>query len=203
MRVEQLLVGHMLNFSYVVWSDQKVAFVVDPSFGAEPILRRLGELGLRLRYVLSTHHHFDHNEHNERLASATGAEIVAHASSPIRKDVAVGDGDVVEAPGLALRVIHTPGHTVDSVCYYSPGMVFTGDTLFVGSCGRVDLPGGDPAEMYRSLYVRLGSLPEETVVYPGHHYGDVPFSTIGREKKTNVFLMARTPEEFLELVAQP
>lgn len=193
----------MLNFSYILWGEERVAFVVDASFGGDVIYRRLGELGLRLKYILSTHHHFDHNQDNEKLASLTGAEIVAHTLSPISKDFGVVDGDTLEAPGLRVKVLHTPGHTRDSVCYYSPGMVFTGDTLFVGECGRVDLPDSSAEDMYHTLFDKLAKLPDETVVYPGHHYGDRPYSTIGHEKKHNYVLKPRTLQEFLEFMATP
>jgi len=205
MRVEQLLVGHMLNFSYILWSDEMWAFVVDTSFGADTLYRRLRDLNLNLKYILSTHHHFDHNQENEKLASLTGAEIVAYVSSPIKKDRTVVDGDVLEAPGLSVRVLHTPGHTQDSVCYYSssPRCVFTGDTLFVGECGRVDLPTGSAEQMYYTLFEKLCRLPDDTVVYPGHNYGSTPHSTIKREKETNYVLKPRTLQEFLEFMATP
>src|SRR5579875_7078 len=203
MRVEQLLVGHMLNFSYILWSEERVAFVVDASFGADTIYSKLRELNLKLKYILSTHHHFDHNMDNEELASLTGALVVAHRASPIKKDVEVVDGDTLEASGLSVRVIHTPGHTPDSVCYLSGGCVFTGDTLFVGECGRVDLPGGSAEQMYHTLFEKLGSLPDDTVVYPGHNYGATPHSTMGYEKKTNYVLKPRSLQEFLEFMATP
>ncbi len=197
------MVGHMLNFSYILWSDDRDAMVVDASFGADALYGRLKELGLNLKYILSTHHHFDHNQDNQRLASLTGALIVAHESSPIKKDVAVVDGHTLGARGLSVKVIHTPGHTQDSVCYYSSGCVFTGDTLFVGECGRVDLPGGSAEQMYHTLFEKLAALPDDTVVYPGHNYGSTPYSTIGREKKENYVLRPRSLQEFLEFMATP
>ncbi|MEM0121121.1 MAG: MBL fold metallo-hydrolase [Thermoprotei archaeon] len=203
MRVEQLLVGHMLNFSYMLWSEERVAFVIDVSFGAKELYSKLRELNLKLKYIFSTHHHFDHNMGNDELASLTGALIVAHEASPIKKDIAVVDGQTLDAPGLKLGVIHTPGHTQDSVCYVSEGRVFTGDTLFVGECGRVDLPGGSAEQMYHTLFDKLSRLPDDTIVYPGHNYGATPYTTIGYEKKNNYVLKPRSLQEFLEFMATP
>ncbi|MEM0272890.1 MAG: MBL fold metallo-hydrolase, partial [Thermoprotei archaeon] len=108
-----------------------------------------------------------------------------------------------DAPGLKLGVIHTPGHTQDSVCYVSEGRVFTGDTLFVGECGRVDLPGGSAEQMYHTLFDKLSRLPDDTIVYPGHNYGATPYTTIGYEKKNNYVLKPRSLQEFLEFMATP
>jgi Zn-dependent hydrolases, including glyoxylases len=96
--------------------------------------------------------------------------------------------------------MHTPGHTADSVCYLIPDGVFTGDTLFVGECGRVDLEDSSPEDMYESLLVKLYGLPDSTIVYPGHDYGPTPTSTIGNEKKNNYTMKKRTREEFLNFI---
>ncbi|PSN82732.1 hypothetical protein B9Q01_07190 [Candidatus Marsarchaeota G1 archaeon OSP_D] len=200
MKVEQILVGHMLNFSYVLYTADGVAAVVDTSFEPKKIFQLLTQKNLNLKYILSTHHHFDHVTGNEELASLTGAEIVAHSLSPISKDLRVEHDSVIKLGDEEIRVIHTPGHTKDSVCYLIPKGVFTGDTLFVGECGRVDLPGGSAREMYYSLFHKLSKLPDDTVVYPGHHYGETPTSTIGREKSTNYVLKPRSLEQFLEFM---
>jgi hydroxyacylglutathione hydrolase len=201
--VEQLMVGSMLNFAYILKSDERKAAVVDASFGARILFERLKKEGLELKYILSTHHHFDHVNQNEELASLTGAEIVAHANSPIKRDISVADGQTIRVGEIVINVVHTPGHTTDSVCYYADNSIFTGDTLFVGECGRVDLPGGSAQDMYFSLFQKLCKLPEETVVYPGHDYGAKPTSTIGYEKRHNYVLKRRTLEEFLEFMATP
>jgi hydroxyacylglutathione hydrolase len=200
--VIQLLVGQMLNFSYIL-HDEREAAVVDASFGAKTIHSELMRRNLRLKYILSTHHHFDHVNENELLASLTGALIAAHRSSPVRKDVELDHGDTMIVGGKSVDIIHTPGHTEDSVCYTAGDAIFTGDTLFVGECGRVDLPGGSAEEMYRTLFERLSGLKDETVIYPGHDYGSTPTSTWGREKRTNYVLRPRTLSEFLEFMNTP
>jgi glyoxylase-like metal-dependent hydrolase (beta-lactamase superfamily II) len=132
----------------------------------------------------------------------TGAKIVQYKNSQLAKQIAVSDGEVIEIGSIKLRVLHTPGHSKDSMCLILDGkLIFTGDTLFVGNCGRTDLPGSDPAEMYYSLLDRLVKLNENLVVYPGHDYGSTPTSTIGHEKKTNYVLQSRSKQEFLDFMA--
>ena len=111
----------------------------------------------------------------------------------------VDGGDEVAVGGFKVKFVHTPGHTPGSQCFLVGNALVSGDTLFIGSCGRVDLPGSDPEEMYRSLQT-LGSLPEETVLYPGHNYADRPKSTIGDEKRTNMMLRFRNLQDFLSVM---
>jgi glyoxylase-like metal-dependent hydrolase (beta-lactamase superfamily II) len=132
----------------------------------------------------------------------TGAKIIQHENSKLQKDIAVKDGDTIEVGSIKLKVMHTPGHSKDSMCLIlDDQLIFTGDTLFVGNCGRTDLPGSDPAEMYHSLFDKLAGLDEKLVVYPGHNYGSTPTSTIGTEKKTNYVLQPRSKQEFLGFMA--
>jgi hydroxyacylglutathione hydrolase len=196
--VEQLLVGDMQNFSYIIHSQGRSA-VVDPSFGGKRILERLKELRLQLDYILSTHGHFDHNMDNDFLRARTGASVVAHESSPIVKDVSLKGGESIGVGSARIKVLYTPGHSRDSVCYILPGSVFTGDTLFVGTCGRADLPDSDPAQLFNSLR-QLSDLDPSTVVYPGHDYGKSRTSTIGQEIRANPAYRPRTPEEFHDFV---
>lgn len=192
----------MLNFSYIIY-DGDEAVVVDTSFGAETIHSELTRRRLKLKYILSTHHHFDHVKENEQLAALTGAKIAAHRASPIKKDIELNHGDILSVGDKSVGVIHTPGHTQDSVCYTAANAIFTGDTLFVGECGRVDLPGGSAEEMYRTLFERLSGLRDDTIIYPGHDYGETPTSTWGAEKHTNYVLRPRTLSEFLEFMNSP
>ncbi len=199
--VIQRKVGKMQNFTYLLWdSSTNEGAVVDPSFDASAVLSEALKDNIRIRYVLLTHHHFDHVQDAERLSSITSSRIVAHSSSPVRKDMPVEDGSRLELGNSFIEVIHTPGHTADSCCYLAGGRLFTGDTLFVGECGRVDLEDSDPESMFTSLLVRLRSLPDGTVVYPGHDYGKTPFSTIGEEKRSNYTMKERTKEEFLSFI---
>ena len=192
------------NFSYVVADElTKEAAVIDPSRNGKEIARLLTEGGLKLKYVLLTHHHPDHLGDSYELRSAAGGLLVAHGASDVKKDLAVVDGDVLNVGSIRLKVIHTPGHTPDSICILADGKLMTGDTLFVGECGRTDLPGGDPSEMYDSLFHKIARLDDKTEVYPGHDYGPTPSSTLGEEMKTNYTLKERTLEEFVKFMAEP
>lgn len=203
MLLEQFRIGPYLNFTYLVAeAEGGDAVVIDPSFGIEPVLRAIDERRVKVRYILNTHSHRDHIAGNEEVRARTGAKVVAHRSAPLGQDVSVEDGDAVSAGRLKVEVVHTPGHTKDSVLYIFEGQVATGDTLFVGECGRTDLPGGDPSEMYDSLLHRVIRLDDALVVLPGHDYGATPTSTIGREKQENYTLQPRTREEFLRFLAE-
>jgi glyoxylase-like metal-dependent hydrolase (beta-lactamase superfamily II) len=108
----------------------------------------------------------------------------------------VEGGDTLDVGRVRITFVHTPGHTPGSQCFYVDGRLISGDTLFIGSCGRTDLPGGDPEEMYRSLTQRLMALDDQTVLFPGHNYGG-PLSTLGDERRTNPFLRFASLGEFL------
>lgn len=203
MLLEQFRVGPYLNFTYLVAdAEGGEGVVIDPSYGIEPVIRAIDERHVRVRHILNTHTHKDHIAGNEEVRARTGAKVVAHRVSPQPLDVPVDEGDLVRCGGLKIGVVHTPGHTKDSVLYVFEGNVATGDTLFVGECGRTDLPGGDPAEMWDSLLRRVVSLDDSLVVLPGHDYGPTPTSTIGREKEENYTLKPRTLEEFLRFLAE-
>jgi hydroxyacylglutathione hydrolase len=199
----QIPVGQMANYSYIVADEESGdAAIIDPSWDLDEIFRALKKNGWRAKYIINTHTHFDHVLGNDQVAGVVGAKIVQHKNSQLEKHVAVSDGDVIEIGSIRLRVLHTPGHSKDSMCLIlDDQLIFTGDTLFVGNCGRTDLPGSDPAEMYHSLFDRLAKLDEKLVVYPGHNYGSLPTSTIGREKKTNHMLQPRSKQEFLEFMS--
>jgi glyoxylase-like metal-dependent hydrolase (beta-lactamase superfamily II) len=190
------------NFSYIIADETaKEAAVVDPSFNTDAITRLLKENGLRLKYIINTHGHGDHTAGNEDIKHAFGAKIVAHKLSNINKDISVDDGEVILVGKIPIKIIHTPGHTRDGICLFVDGkLLLTGDTLFVGECGRTDLPGGSPEEMYASLFGKLMKLDDDVEVYPGHDYGSKPHSTIGFEKRTNYVLERRTLEEFIEFM---
>ncbi len=196
-------VGQMANFTYIIADEESGdAAVIDPSWDLDEVFHVLKKNDWRAKYVINTHTHFDHVLGNEQVAELTGAKIVQHKNSQLEKDIAVSDGDVIEIGSIRLSVLHTPGHSKDSMCLVlDDQLIFTGDTLFVGNCGRTDLPGSDPAEMYHSLFDRLGKLDDRLIVFPGHNYGSTPTSTIGAEKKTNYVLKPRSKQEFLEFMA--
>ena len=203
MLLEQYALGPYQNFTYLVAERPGGAgVVIDPSFGIDPVLEAIDARSVKVRYILNTHRHKDHIAGNGDVKSKTGARVVAHRSAPIGQDISVDDGTVVEVGSLKFTVVHTPGHTPDSVLYIFDGHVATGDTLFVGECGRVDLPESDPSAMYESLLHRVVLLDDALVVLPGHDYGVTPTSTIGREKQENYTLQPRTKAEFLRFIAE-
>jgi len=201
--LDQFRVGPYLNFTYLVAdAEGGDGVVIDPSFGIDPVLEAIDARSVKVRYILNTHSHPDHVAGNQDVRDRTGAKVVAHRVAPLHQDVSVDDGDAFAAGRLKFEVVHTPGHTKDSVLYVFEGNVATGDTLFVGECGRTDLPGGDPSEMYDSLHRRLVALDDALVVLPGHDYGSTPTSTIGREKRENYTLAPRTREEFVQFLRE-
>ena len=202
-RIIQIPVGRMANFTYVI-CDEKTdeCAIIDPSWDLEAVMSVIKKNGLKPKFIINTHSHFDHVLGNEQMAKLTGAKIVQHRNSELPKDISVEDGQTISLGETVLRVLHTPGHSQDSVCLILEGeCVITGDTLFVGNCGRVDLPGSDAAEMYRSLYHKVSLLDENLVVYPGHNYGSTPTSTIGNEKKNNFVLHLKSESDFISFMS--
>ena len=196
---------HGDNFSYIIADDTtREAAVVDPSFNASEIIRILKAETLTLKYVINTHGHSDHTVGNEELHSTLGAKIVAHKLSRTNTNIAVDDGDVIRVGNISIKVIYTPGHTPDSICLLvNKKKLLTGDTLFVGECGRTDLSGGNSKSMYNSLFNKLLKLSDDVEVYPGHDYGAKSSSTIGEEKRSNYTLQPRSLTEFIEFMKQP
>lgn len=195
---------HGDNFSYIIADDAtREAVVVDSSFNAGEIIRILKAENLKLKYIITTHSHSDHTAGNEELCSVSGAETVAHKLSRSNADIAVDDGDAIRVGNVLIKVIYTPGHTPDSICLLVDNRLLTGDTLFVGECGRTDLPGGDVRSMYDSLFNKLLKFDDDVEVYPGHDYGLKPYSTMGEEKRFNYVLQPRSLAEFIEFMKQP
>jgi len=200
-KVFQIPVGPMQNFAYLVEDEKsREAMAIDSGWETEPIVRLASKEGMRVRYVCVTHGHFDHVKTVGRLASELGAATVAFDGSEADPKVSVSDGDVLRLGESGVKVIHTPGHTEDSVCYYDGSHLFTGDTLFIGAWGRTDLAGGSAETLYASLHEVIMVLPGSTVIYPGHDYGEVPFRTLGEESRKNHALRATTLAEFMRLM---
>ena len=195
---------HGDNFSYIIADETtREATIVDPSFNSDEISRILKEKKLKAKYIINTHHHGDHTAGNEYLRSEFDSKIVAHKSATGHKDIEVVDGDALKLGEIIIKVIHTPGHTPDSISLLINGKLLTGDTLFVGECGRTDLPGGSSRDMYHSLFQRLMKLDDDVEVYPGHDYGLKTHSTIGAERRTNYTLQRRSLGEFIEFMKEP
>jgi len=195
---------HGDNFSYIIADEvTRKAAVIDPSFNAEDIIETCEDNDLTIEYIINTHGHRDHTSDNEPVKSHLGGRIVAHKSSAVKKDLAVVDGETLVLGSLSIKVIHTPGHTPDGICLLTNGKLLTGDTLFVGECGRTDMPGGSAEDMYHSLFDKLMEIGDNVEVYPGHDYGPAPHSTIGAEKRSNYTLERRTLKDFIEFMKEP
>jgi hydroxyacylglutathione hydrolase len=192
------------NFSYIIADETtKEAAIVDPSYNQDRLMMFIKDQKLKLNYIINTHDHGDHTAGNEDLKRAFGAKLVAYKLSQVKKDVSVDDGDILKLGKIEIKIIYTPGHTTDGICLLVDGKILTGDTLFIGECGRTDLPGSSPADMYHSLFDKLSKLDDRIEVYPGHDYGPKPYSTIGEQKRTNYVLEKRTLQEFLEFMVTP
>jgi glyoxylase-like metal-dependent hydrolase (beta-lactamase superfamily II) len=203
----QIEVGMLSNFNVFIWdAATKDAAIVDPAYEVERLLREARARDLSIRTILLTHTHHDHVDGAEEMARATGAKIyvgrgeleAAQRAAPSAEIVPLDGGEKLPLGGEVIEVLATPGHTVAGRSYLVDGKVMTGDTLFIGGCGRTDFPGGSPQVLWHSLQL-LAALPEETRVYPGHDYGQTPTSTIGWERTTNPYLLAGTEESFVAL----
>ncbi len=201
MIVHQIQVGNMQNFTYIVVDeDTRESIIIDPSWDLIELEMVIKENDLKIKYIVNTHHHFDHTLGNEAMAESTKAPIIQHENSELKHDITVKDGDVVAFGNSKLKVLHTPGHSKDSICLIGDGKIFSGDTLFVGNCGRIDLPGGSAKELYHSLFDVLYSLDDNLVMYSGHNYGHKETSTLGQEKITNMVMQKRTEQQFLDMM---
>ncbi len=202
-KIVQIPVGQMANFTYIL-ADESIgeSAVIDPSWDLEKIFAILNESDWRVKYIINTHTHFDHILGNEQVAAVTGARIIQHKESTEKYDLPVEDGQIIEVGKIIIKVLYTPGHSKDSISLVVDNeLVLTGDTLFVGNCGRVDLPGSDASEMYDSLFGKLAKLQDSLIVYPGHDYGNKKTSTIAEEKRTNYVLKTRSRAEFVRFMA--
>jgi len=201
MKVYQLEVGNMQNFTYVLEDEEtKEAVIIDPSWDLDLVIETIERNDLKVKYVINTHHHFDHTIGNDAIVKHTHSKILQHESSTLKNDIKLSNNEKIKFGNSELTVIHTPGHSKDSICLVGDGKIISGDTLFVGNCGRIDLPGGSAKELYHSLTDIISKLDDNLILYPGHNYGNSPNSTIGKEKKTNFVLQPRTEEEFVDFM---
>jgi len=202
MTLEQINIGFD-NYCYIVFCEQsKKAAIVDPGFGVSHIINNIINKNLVLMNIIITHHHSDHTSGvNAIKKEYPSAGIVASNEDgrDFDVDVYVSDDDFLRLGDINLRFILTPGHTPGGICIiFDDKAIITGDTLFIGDCGRCDLPGGSLFQMFQSLQ-KIKTLPNELIVYPGHDYGNKPFDTLGNQKKTNKTLLAKNLEEFSKI----
>lgn len=195
--IKQIPIGPMMNYAYLVGGGSGNEVVaIDTAWSAPEIFRQAEDNGRKITAVLLTHTHYDHCNAVEELAKKINVPIYVHEeedqSLPNNLNIKkTKEGMVIKEAGVEITCLHTPGHTPGSQCFLIDNALFTGDTLFVDSCGRVDLPGSNPKEMECSLK-RLAGLPETIKVFPGHNYGVAPQSTIGEQKKSNPYLSSES-----------
>ena len=205
--IEQIQVGPMANFTYVLGSaETREVVVVDPAWEIDGLVNHLEEKDYTLVGALATHYHPDHVGGGMRNNNIAGvAELIGLCSVKVYVNdkeadgvkkvtglsesdiVRVSSGDTMSAGPVEVEFLHTPGHTPGSQCFRIKKALVSGDTLFIDSCGRVDLPGSDKDDMYRSLQ-KLKTLPDDTLVLPGHNYSQVPNATMGETKQVNAYL---------------
>jgi hydroxyacylglutathione hydrolase len=209
MIVKQYEVGNFAVFCYLVGDEEtQEGLFIDPADDARRLLTEAKSQGLnKIKYIVNTHSHVDHIMGNAEMVKKTGAKIVIHeedasalrhtpsyllemfgATASPPADMTVKEGDFIQVGDIKLKVIHTPGHSPGGMSLYLDGMVFTGDTLFVGSVGRTDFPGSSWDVLEASIRKKLFVLPGETVIFPGHNYGSTPTSTIQYERRHNPFV---------------
>jgi glyoxylase-like metal-dependent hydrolase (beta-lactamase superfamily II) len=218
--LKQLELGPMQNFVYLVGDPvTRQCVVVDPAWEIDTIVETVAADDMTLIGALVTHTHQDHVGGSleswgmpgripgvEELLGQVATKIYVHKAEReflpgLGSDlVRVDNHDTLEVGRLRLTFLHTPGHTPGSQCFLVDGRLISGDTLFIGSCGRTDLPGSDPSQMYYSLTQRLGALPEDTILFPGHNYGGAS-STIGDEKRDNPFMRFAALGDFLKVMS--
>lgn len=193
--------GGNRNLGYLIADDAtNQAIVIDPSYDPASIAAFASTQGYVVVYAFNTHDHHDHTNGNDAFEASTGVRPLKFGDIDADTGQAVADGAVFSLGESSIHIIHTPGHTPDSICLLINGAVFTGDTLFVGKVGGTDLDTGARSE-YASLHDKLMTLPGETRVYPGHDVGMTPESTIQHERETNPFLLRSDVESFIELKA--
>lgn len=209
MIIKQLELGEDKVFCYLLVCEiTGMAVIIDPCGDEDQLLEIIRELRLSPLYIINTHCHPDHTCGNNVIKKATGAAIVRHEADELLlqdpesadyfnrlgftpsppADIIVKHGDRLTFGEYSLKIIHTPGHSPGSICIYVENNLFTGDSLFVGAAGRVDVPGGDFTTLVESLADKIAVLPNDTIIWPGHDYGDTKTSTVGREKQENPYL---------------
>jgi hydroxyacylglutathione hydrolase len=194
----------MANDVYFVGDpESREVAVVDPAWDVDRIVEMAEHNDLTITKILITHSHFDHINGVEALLNRTKAKVYMNkVEAEFMKAVwselvKVDSGDTTQVGNVAITFLHTPGHTPGSQCFMVQNHLISGDTLFIGACGRCDLPGSNPEDMYYSLTQKLAKLDDRTIVFPGHNYAARPYSTIGDEKRFNPYLQFQSLREFL------
>jgi glyoxylase-like metal-dependent hydrolase (beta-lactamase superfamily II) len=211
--VEQIQIGPMQNFAYLVGDRvSREVVVVDPAWDIQGLLDLVSERDYKLTGALLTHYHPDHCGGSFGQNTVEGvSRLLEHVSLPIYANEheaqgvikvtgvsetdlkKVSSGDKLSVGDVEIEFLHTPGHTPGSQCFRVKNTLISGDTLFIDGCGRVDLPGSNTEDMFRSLQ-QLANLPDDTLLLPGHNYSAVPHATMAETKRTNTYLKIKDPE---------
>ncbi len=202
--LKQMEIGPMENFVYLIGSKKtREVFVVDPAWQVDTVLRTAREEDLKIKGALISHYHFDHTNGIEELLEAVDCPIYVNKNDMAYLDFShdnikpVDNGHKLKLGDMQIECMHTPGHTPGSQCFLCDGHLVSGDTLFINACGRTDLPGGDPEQLYYSLTQKLMKLDDATVLCPGHNYADRPTATMADQKKNNPYLICDSLQNFL------
>lgn len=205
MKIKQIRVGSD-NFCYIIYSEkQKLAAVIDPGFEPDSSINFIKSNNLILSYIILTHYHSDHSFGLKNIKyQYPKAKIISSKADGEKLneeiDIFINDKDKLKLGEIDLEFILTPGHTLGGICIIVDNRaIFTGDTLFIGDCGRTDLPGGNIHVMYNTLKNKINSLSDSLIVYPGHDYGDKPFDSLGNQKKVNKTLNVKNFDDFLKI----
>ena len=208
----------MANFVYFIGDPStKEVVLVDPAWQIDTLLKIAQEEGLKISGALITHGHFDHCNGIEELLTHLNIPIYANkeevafvrslgkqksifGSFPEENLKRVSSGDKINVGAVEITFIHTPGHTPGSQCFLIKNNLVSGDTLFIRGCGRSDLAGGNPKDLYESLTQKIYKLPDQTILFPGHNYAEKPSSDLKEEKEKNPYLLCSSLETFLNLV---
>jgi glyoxylase-like metal-dependent hydrolase (beta-lactamase superfamily II) len=219
---DNMIAQQMVNFAYLIGDNEtKEAVIVDPAYDVAGLTAILEADGMTLTGVLGTHYHADHIGGNMMGHNIGGiVELLEHNDVPIHLQgpelefvtkttglgadqlVAHGSGDSVKVGEIEIELIHTPGHTPGSQCFLVEDHLVSGDTLFLDGCGRTDLPGGDPEELYRSLTDRLAKIPDRAILFPGHLYSPEPSRSMGETRDMNVVYKPKSIEQWLMMFGQ-
>ena len=202
MKIQSFQGGYDKNFTYVVWCPEtKLSAIIDPSTEINPIIEYLEKNDLILSKILITHTHHDHIAYlNDFLDIFQNITVYCYHEPINMKNHSIGlyDNEVIMIGNQTLTIIYTPGHLDDSICFWDreDNIIFTGDTMFVGRSGRVKSQSSDINKLYHSIYERLVTLPKNTMIYPGHHYGCFPCITIQENIELFDFFSCKTFSEF-------
>lgn len=202
--LKQLSLGSAQNFIYLIGdASTRDCLVIDPAWEVQAIRDQAASDGMTIQGIALTHSHHDHCNGARALQRELGLPLylhpaeLGHMKQPFNEVTLLSDGASLRVGELAIRVLHTPGHTPGGLCFLLEDLLITGDTLFVGGCGRCDLPGGSGEQMYESLHEKIGQLPPETRILPGHDYGSRPVSTIKEELAQNPYFLQKDKKAFI------